>query len=228
MASARRFDPSEIWGDRLHLDKLERHEAKWTFVRAPCPSSGLCRCCGFHKPHKGGIVVAIDNAYQSDGRTNTKASYGVYFNISSTFNMAGLLGEGCMTNERAELSAAIESFRACLQILCDTKYSEKITQVVIKSCSAYLVSSMVIYVEEWRSNNFKDSRGRAIVNEDLLHSLDNLVLDLEKVGLEVRFWLVSCAQNQQANKLANAALEGVDYTQFTKEDLFGRDILGTR
>ena len=42
---------------------------------------------------------------------------------------------------------------------------------------------------------------------------------LEDEGVDVRFWHVLRTQNKQADKLANAALDGVDYKQFDEDDL---------
>lgn len=55
----------------------------------------------------------------------------------------------------------------------------------------------------------------------MLRNLDAWLVWLEEEkGVDVRFWHVSRAQNKQADKLANAALDGVDYKQFTRDDLF--------
>ena len=224
--SSRRFVPTEIWGDKLQIDKLERHEPKWHFVAAPCQKSGVCRCCGFHKPcTEGAIIVAIDNACREVG-TETRAAFGVYFSISSPFNVGGLLPKGCRTDNRAELATAIEAFRAIAQMCAlpppAPRFGDQMKQLIIKTSSDYVVTSMVMHVEHWRRTGFRDSRGFLIKNADLLRSLDNLVCDVEKAGpVDVRFWLVSSVQNKQAQKLASAVLDGVDYKRFTKDDFFG-------
>jgi ribonuclease HI len=80
---------------------------------------------------------------------------------------------------------------------------------------------MVEYVEKWRLNNYTSSRGRPVVNADLLRGLDGCLTWLEEEkGVDMRFWHVPREQNMQADKLANAALDGVDYKQFTQDDLF--------
>lgn len=166
-----------------------------------------------------GIIIAVDGACRDNGSPNARAAYGVYFNIDSKFSSAGLLEEGPMTNQRAEISAAIEACRLCIRMLSTPNFDQEIKQIVIKSDSTYLVDSMMTHVEKWRLNNYTSSRGRPVVNGDLLRSLDQCVIWLEQQGLDVRFWHVSRAQNKQADKLANAALDGVDYQKFTQEDL---------
>jgi ribonuclease HI len=220
MSNTRRYVPSETWGDRLHIEKFEKHRID-DFMLAPCPCCGHCSHCGFHKPRMDGIIIAIDGACRENGRPNARAAYGVYFNIDSKFNRAGLLDEGPMTNQRAEITAAIEACKLCHQLLNTPDLLQEIEQIVIKSDSAYLVNSMVTHVEKWRLNNDTSSRGRPVVNGDMLRNLDAWLVWLEEEkGVDVRFWHVPRAQNKQADKLANAALDGVDYKQFTRDDLF--------
>jgi len=227
MMNKRKYFPREIWGDRFHPDKFERHSTTNRFVEAPCPSSELCRECGFHHTHPHGIIVAIGNAYRGDGITNTRAAYGVYFNIASPLNVAGVLDAENRDGKRAEFATAIEAFRACLRVLTVPEFGEKIKQVVIKTHSLGLVGEMTMNAEYLRSNDFRDPRGQPVANAGLLRSLDNLVCDLEKVGLDVRFWHVPRVRNKQAVKLADAVLNGVDYTRFTRDDLFDeRDSAG--
>ena len=147
MSNARRYVPSDIWCDRLHLEKFERHTNE-EFMLAPCRCCGLCPDCGFHKPLANGIIVAVDGACRNNGYSNARAAYGVYFNIYSKFNKAGLLDEGPMTNQRAEITAEIEASKLCYQMLNTPDFPQKIKQLVIKSDSAYLVNSMVTHVEK--------------------------------------------------------------------------------
>ena len=79
---------------------------------------------------------------------------------------------------------------------------------------------MVTHVEKWRLKNYTSSRGRPIVNGDLLRGLDECVVWLERQGVDMRFWHVPRAQNKQADGLANAAPDRVDYKKFTEDDLF--------
>lgn len=125
-----------------------------------------------------------------------------------------------MTNQRAEITAAIEACKLCCQVVDTPDSSQKIKQVVIKSDSACLVNSMVEYVEKWKLNNYTSSRGGPVVNADLLRSLDKCLILLKEEGVDVRLWHMPRAENRQADKLANAALDGLDYKQFTQDDLF--------
>jgi ribonuclease HI len=211
--------PSEIWGGSLHSEKFEKRRTE-DFMLAPCPCCDHCSHYGFHKPRIDGIIIAVDGACRDNGKPNARTAYGVYFNIDSRFNRAGLLSQGPMTNQHAEITAAIEACKLCHELLNTPDLLQEIERIVIKSDSAYLVNSMVTHVGKWRLNNYTSSRGRPVVNGDLLRSLDQYVVWLEEKGVDVRFWHVPRTQNQQADKLADAALDGVDYKQFTWDDLF--------
>lgn len=123
-----------------------------------------------------------------------------------------------MTNQRAEITAALEACKICYEILTTPDLDQEIRQIVIKSDSVYLVNSMVEWVEKWRDNDYKPRRGTPVVNRDLLSRLDEWVARLERMGVDVRFWHVLRPQNKQADKLADAALDGVDDRQFTGDD----------
>ncbi|KAM0701255.1 hypothetical protein Q7P35_011616 [Cladosporium inversicolor] len=181
-----------------------------TFTSSPC--------CGFHTALPDGIVIAVDGACRDNGHPCARAAYGVYFNMGSNYNSAGLLDEGPMTNQRAEITAALEACKICYEILTTPDLDQEIRQIVIKSDSVYLVNSMVEWVEKWRDNDYKPRRGTPVVNRDLLSRLDEWVARLERMGVDVRFWHVLRPQNKQADKLADAALDGVDDRQFTGDD----------
>lgn len=123
-----------------------------------------------------------------------------------------------MTNQRAEITAAMEACRLCFEMLKTPNFDQQIRHIVIKSDSVYLVNSMVEWVEKWRDNDYKTYRGTPVVNRHLLRCLDEWVFCLENMGVDVRFWHVLRPQNKQADKLANAALDGVDHRQFTADD----------
>lgn len=94
-----------------------------------------------------------------------------------------------------------------------------IKQIVIKSDSAYLVNGIVKNIQRWRLNNYTTARGRPIANNNLICYLDERITILESRGVSVRFWHVLRMHNKQADKLTRAAADGVDWRQFTREDL---------
>lgn len=93
-------------------------------------------------------------------------------------------------------------------------------EVVIKTDSAYLVNSMTSYVIKWRNNNYTNARGRPVANQDLFRELDAICNRLADIRVQARFWLVPRSQNMQADKLANAALDGVNWKDFSEDDWF--------
>jgi ribonuclease HI len=85
-----------------------------------------------------------------------------------------------------------------------------IREVVIKTDSAYLVNSMVDYIVTWKRNGFINARGHPVASRDLIEMIDDICYELNWHGFQARFWHVPRSQNMQADKLANAALDGMD------------------
>lgn len=219
MSEERSFVPKELWGDKLDITHFENPYKSDDFVYAPCPCCETCPDCGYHGAPTDGIIVAVDGACPDNGRSNARAGYGVYFNAKSSFNTAGLLEKAPFTNQRAEIFAACVAITKCKGMLDD----HGIKWIVIKSDSAYLVNNIVTNVQKWRVNGYKTARGTPVVNGDLFQQLDGLVTSLANRGVFVRFWHVLRDQNKQADKLANAAVGGIDWEKFTEGDFTDMD-----
>lgn len=219
MSTDRSYVPSEIWGDEPNIAAFENPLTNPDFVYTPCPCCGICDHCGYQRPSKGGITVAVDGACRSNGRDSAHAGYGVYFNATSPWNFAEKLHHAPFTNQRAELLAAKTALLLCMRMMDDDATGHEMKQIVIKSDSAYLVNGMVTHGRKWRLNDYTSSRGRPVVNGDLFRWLDERVTKMENRGVRVRFWHVPRAQNKQADKLANAAIDGVDWMQFTRDEM---------
>jgi ribonuclease HI len=99
--------------------------------------------------------------------------------------------EGETTNNRMELQAVVEALSA-LKSPCN---------VVIKSDSRYVVSSMMIYMHDWKKRGWKKSNGEPVAHEDLWRQIN----DLMKVHKVFPYWIPR-EQNAHADILASAAV----------------------
>jgi hypothetical protein len=95
-----------------------------------------------------------------------------------------------------------------------------IREVVIKTDSAYLVNSMVDYIVTWKRNGFINARGHPVASRDLIEMIDDICYELNWHGFQARFWHVPRSQNMQADKLANAALDGIDWKGTFSENIW--------
>lgn len=109
------------------------------------------------------------------------------------------------TNQKAELMAGYagltQAIRTKKEVLTELAW------VVFKSDSEYLVKGMTSWIMKWKKNGFRTSTGAKVVNKEYFELLERLVVELNGLGVEVRFWHVPREYNQEADALANKALD---------------------
>lgn len=129
------------------------------------------------------------------------------------------------TSQRAELHAAIAGLREAKKFAaeggqwpCDVPGNCaapcRVRHLVVKSDSAYLVSSMTGgAVDKWQANGWRTAKRTPVKNRDLWEALLRLVAVYAELGTAVDFWLVPRAENADADRLANEGLHsGLVYT----------------
>ena len=181
------------------------------FIRVPCPYQSICYCCGLLKGHPDAIFVAIDGACRDNGATGARSSYGVFFAESSPYNLSSIIQGSSHSSQKAELRACmmalrkVEKIRDPLEIVDDEPYSLK--KVVLKSDSEYVVKGITKWLPKWKKNGFRTARGSSVVNAKLFKDIDAQIDLLDELGVRCLFWLVPRGENQEADRLANRALD---------------------
>ena len=107
------------------------------------------------------------------------------------------------TNNRMELTAAIEGLRA-LKEPCEV---EVITD------SEYLKNGMTKWIANWKRRGWKTAEGKPVVNRDLWEALDDEV-KRHKITWKWTRGHAAHADNNRADELANTAARG----QLTSRD----------
>jgi len=82
-----------------------------------------------------------------------------------------------------------------------------VKHLVIKSDSAYVVNGITEWVKKWQANGWRNAKGQPVVNQDLWRTLIDCVDEVNEYDAVVSFWHVKRADNQQADWLANFALD---------------------
>lgn len=166
------------------------------------------RCYDESQPHEHSIIIATDGACKSNGRSDSAVGCGVFFGTNSVHNMSFCFPENGITKRRAELHACVYALQKVRDMIAngESNNGEYISQVIIKTDSAYVVNSMTDWVAQWRNNGYANGRGGSLDNQGLMRALDDACNDLGRLGIQVRFWQVTRAKNRQANRLANDAL----------------------
>ncbi|RYP79925.1 hypothetical protein DL770_006464 [Monosporascus sp. CRB-9-2] len=223
----------ENGGDEDNLEVVGLND----FVHVRCPFASPKACpCGRYACHLDSMIVAVDGACPGNGSDlAVRSACGVYFgpegDDDGPRNMALRIPDepGVLhTSQRAELWAAIAALWA------SDKYAEsggqwpcevpkgcktpcRLSHLVIKSDSAYLVNSMTGAINKWKTNGWLTTKKTPVANRDLWELLLKRVAYLDKLGVTVEWWLVPRKENEEADCLANTGLR--------KKSLALRDIL---
>jgi ribonuclease HI len=239
--STRLYDPPEDRGSYNRKDH-ECHISGERFVRSrcdrcpicscsgeydeieliSCEDSSVCRYCGDPDAHGSAIIIATDGACRNNGRADAVAGCGVFFGINSMHNHAFNLAGARQTSQRAELSAAIYALSKIRNMAANGGLTNEgcLDEIIIKTDSSYVVNGMTNWIRKWRNNGYINAKGLPLVNQDLIQHLDSLCNTLDDLGIQVRFWDVPRGWNRQADKLANAGLDGSYRNHLNKEEWF--------
>lgn len=155
------------------------------------------------------IAITIDGACRGNGTNQARGAWGVYFGPRSQHNSRGLLQNGPQTNQRAEIVAAIKALDIMEPIIRHyTANWGMDLDIVLVTDSDYLAMSMTQWVWNWLQNGWTSANGGPVVNGQLLELLHDRIERLENTGTSVKFWRVSRDFTQEADRLANEALDG--------------------
>jgi len=83
----------------------------------------------------------------------------------------------------------------------------RVEHLVIKSDSAYVVNGITEYVKKWETNGWRNAKGESVANQDLWRTLIKWVDQVNALDSVISFWHVKRADNQDADYLANFALD---------------------
>lgn len=186
----------------------DEHGPQCTFL-ACC--NGYCRCsnCGATCTHLDEIVIAVDGACRFNGRRDIRppASCGVFVGTNFPYNRSILLN-AVYTNQVAELKAGLNGLLAAMQVI-EENPEHFFDTVVIKADSEYLVRGMTEWVHRWQHNGWRTANGRVVVNRDHFEELMEAVNELIDMNVKVLFWHVRKEFNEEADRLANTALDAL-------------------
>lgn len=112
----------------------------------------------------------IIHSFYTDGACTGNPGRGgwatvVYFNDGSVFEMGG--PDPATTNNRMEMQAAIEA----LKLFKASRQSDPIT---LYTDSEYVQKGITQWIKGWKKKNWKNSQGKAVLNQDLWEILDAL------------------------------------------------------
>jgi ribonuclease HI len=160
----------------------------------------------FQYLESGELLVAVDGACRSNGTPYARSSIGVYFGFGSPHNIPlPVGGPPPYTNQKAELIAAKYALLKIRDVMYDLP--QVVDRVVIRTDSEYLVKGMTEWINMWRVNGYQDIWGQSVTNAEYFQQIDSLTYELIQHHLEVEWRHVPREMNQEADRLANQALD---------------------
>ena len=82
-----------------------------------------------------------------------------------------------------------------------------LSKVIIKADSEYVVKGVTEWMSRWKRNGYRTVKGGQVVNAEVFRSIDEQIDRLDGFGVRCLFWHVPRDQNQEADALANRALD---------------------
>ena len=196
-----------------NMDEVEVRLRNWTHVACV---HDRCMCCGSLQPHLDSLLISISGVQQArtSGQQQLRApmAIGVQFRQNG-FNIGKpVRGDPQPSRQKAELLAAVEALQVVKMIArpgcLPVDGLRSLGHVVIKTGSRQLVRGISQWVTHWRNNKFRDFGDGCGIRElaPLLIILDNLVKEMNELGVWVQFWRVHPERVQGAERLAYEAL----------------------
>jgi ribonuclease HI len=151
------------------------------------------------------IEVYTDGSFMK--RNGVKCGYGVYFPGKELKNISKKFKKKPLTNQRAELYAILKALKVI---------NEKLffNEIHIYTDSEYSIKSLTEWIKGWKKNNWKSSKGKDVLNQDIIKKIDKI---LQKYPRQIKFTHVRSHTgkqdrhslgNEEADKLAvNGALK---------------------
>lgn len=138
------------------------------------------------------LVVYTDGACSSNGTSNARAGWGVFWGDDSEDNECGPV-YGAPTNNRGELIAVEKALEKAI--------AKGLKKIVVKTDSKLLIQSMDIWIHGWKRKGWKTSTGSDVLNKDILLKIDSLREKIQVKFIHVRGH-AGIDGNEKADELA--------------------------
>jgi ribonuclease HI len=159
--------------------------------------------------HNDCLVIAIDGACPNNGNDEARSAIGVFHGYDSAFNISYTLDSfDRHTNQIAELEACSRALSDAIIIQAEWDMADdRLSAIVIKSDSEYVVRGLTEWLPKWKKNGWKNAKGSPVANSTHFQRIERLIEQLEQ-DISVKSWMVPREQNVMADSLAKSALEG--------------------
>ncbi|GIZ48425.1 hypothetical protein CKM354_001148600 [Cercospora kikuchii] len=111
------------------------------------------------------------------------------------------------TNQRAELLAIIIALKESLNLYQTLDFAPFL-DVTIHCDSRYAIGCMTQWIQRWSQNGWINSKGRAVVNQDLIREAFDLQNQLLRYG-SLKYTWIERAENHIADGACQKILDGM-------------------
>lgn len=180
---------------RQYFIRAQYHRNGWRIQLPPYPPTRISEL----PIYTDGCCLFNGQAARDPEAKPARGGYGIHFpTLPNGWDMYGALASSDgHTNQKAELTAVIRALQLVRlrEIPC--------ANVSIFTDSKYAVDGLNDWIPNlWRSNGYRTTKGRVVVNADLFRSLDEEVSLWTKTGVPVKLSYVPREQNQKADALS--------------------------
>lgn len=156
-------------------------------ISTPAPS--LCSS-------KPVTVVYTDGASRNNGKPGARAGYGVFYGDDDPRNVSiRLPATDKQTNQRAELSAIKHALKNAA--------AGNGENIHIHTDSKYSLQAFTNWGDTWEKNNYKNSTGQDVMNQDLIKEGRQLIKQVKAQGGSVEISYVKAHADNHGNNMAD-------------------------
>ena len=129
-----------------------------------------------HTEAKATLVFTDGSSLNNNSQDHSirSAGIGVFFGENDPRNLSEKFTLEPITNQRAELFAAIRGLEILIKEEVDAP-------AVIITDSMYTVNCMLFWIKNWARNNWISFRGAPVLNKDLIERLNNTYVECKKI-----------------------------------------------
>jgi ribonuclease HI len=133
------------------------------------------------------LIIFTDGSTCGNGQAWAYGGIGIFFPYGDALNICEPYLHQNVTNNRCELYAIYFALGMIIPII------KKYKKVIIYSDSHYSIDSLTKWIHTWRKNEWKDSKGKPVSNQDLIKPIYKLL----KIYPQIKFIHVRSHTHQE-------------------------------
>lgn len=143
-------------------------------------------------------IFYTDGACIRNGKVNCQASWAVLATMDPKLSASGLVQHSRLSNQVAEIQAILKA--------CDIALRNGMKYIVIVTDSKYASGAINKWIDAWKLNDWKDNRGRPVINQELLKQLSQYLDQLQLKCIHVKGHSTDL-HNIKVDRMAKEVLE---------------------